>query len=177
MAVSEGYLTFILDQLRPVVPDVRARRMFGGIGLYATDLFFGLISRDVLYLKVDDVTRLEYEARGMPRFSPFEGELSMNYSQLPEEILEDREELRLWTGRALEVARVAKRARTTGKGTKRTGRKQSATTSAVATPRAPKKSAPPKRASKKPAPKKRAANKGAVKKRSTKKSRAKGRRA
>src|SRR5689334_4579745 len=150
MGVTDGYLTFVLDQLRPVVPDVRARRMFGGIGLYATDLFFGLISRDALYLKVDDVTRLEYEARGMPRFSPFEGELSMNYSQLPEEILEDREELRLWTGRALDVARTAKRARAAGKGrTKIAAKKKSP---AAKTP-------PQKRAAKKSAPKKSAARK------------------
>lgn len=150
MAVTDGYLTFVLDQLRPVVPDVRARRMFGGIGLYATDLFFGLISRDALYLKVDDVTRLEYEARGMPRFSPFEGELSMNYSQLPEEILEDREELRLWTGRALDVARTAKRARAAGKGrTKIAAKKKSPA----------KKTPPQKRAAKKSAPKKSAARK------------------
>jgi len=150
MAVTDGYLTFVLDQLRPVVPDVRARRMFGGIGLYATDLFFGLISRDVLYLKVDDATRLVYEARGMPRFSPFEGELSMNYSQLPEEILEDREELRLWTGRALDVARTAKRARAAGKGrTKIAAKKKSPA----------KKTPPQKRAAKKSAPKKGAARK------------------
>jgi DNA transformation protein and related proteins len=90
MPVSEGYLTYILDQLRPVVPGVRTRRMFGGVGLYASDLFFGVIDDDVLYLKVDDTTRGEYEARGMPPFSPIEGHASMNYSQLPEEILEDR---------------------------------------------------------------------------------------
>ena len=108
MSVSDGYLTFVLDQLRPVVRDVRSRRMFGGIGLYATDLFFGLIDDDALYLKVDDVTRREYEARGMPAFRPYEGVTSMNYSQLPEEILEDPEALALWTSRALDVARAAK---------------------------------------------------------------------
>lgn len=157
MAVSDGYLTYVLDQLRPVVSDVRARRMFGGIGLYATDLFFGLISRDVLYLKVDDVTRLEYEARGMPRFSPLEGEMSMNYSQLPEEILEDREELRLWTGRALDVARAAKSNRAKRKGrTKGAGKKA-----------APKKRAGKKSAAKKTATKtaKKTAKKSATKRR------------
>jgi len=116
MPVSDGYLTFVLDQLRPVVRDVRARRMFGGIGLYAADLFFGIIDDDVVYLKVNDVTRGEYEARGMPAFRPYEGATSMNYSQLPEEILEDAEALQLWTSRALQVARDAK---AKGKGKKR----------------------------------------------------------
>ena len=95
MPVSDGYLTFVLDQLRPAVADVRARRMFGGIGLYAADLFFGIIDDDIVYLKVDDSTRGEYEARGMPAFRPYEGGTSMNYSQLPEEILEEQETLQL----------------------------------------------------------------------------------
>jgi DNA transformation protein and related proteins len=108
MPVSDGYLTFVLDQLRPVVPDVRSRRMFGGIGLYAGELFIGVIDDDVLYLKVDDTTRGEYEARGMPAFRPHAGAPSMNYNQLPEEVLEDLETLRLWTLRAIDAARRAK---------------------------------------------------------------------
>jgi DNA transformation protein len=125
MPVSEGYLTYVLDQLRPIVPGIRVRRMFGGVGLYATDLFFAVIDDDVLYLKVDDATRGEYEARGMPPFSPIEGHASMNYSQLPEEILEERDELYRWTSRSLDVARSAKRTRTTGRGTKKRAAKKS----------------------------------------------------
>jgi DNA transformation protein len=117
MPVSDGYLTYVLDQLRPIVPGLRVRRMFGAVGLYATDLFIAVVDDDVLYLKVDDTTRPEYEARGMPPVRPFEVHASMNYSQLPEEILEERETLQLWTGRALDVARAAKRSRATGKGT------------------------------------------------------------
>ena len=126
MPVSEGYLTYVLDQLRPIVPGIRVRRMFGGVGLYATDLFFAVIDDDVLYLKVDDATRGEYEARGMPPFSPIEGHASMNYSQLPEEILEGRDELHRWTSRTLDVARSAKRTRTTGRGTKKRAAKKRA---------------------------------------------------
>ena len=137
MSVSDGYLTYVLDQLRPVVPGIRVKRMFGAVGLYATDLFFAIVDDDVLYLKVDDTTRPEYEARGMPPFRPFELHASMNYSQLPEEILEEREALQLWTSRALDVARSAKRSRATGKGTskratqKRTAKKAAAKQGAV----------------------------------------------
>ena len=108
MPVSDGYLTFVVDQLRSVLPVVRVRRMFGGIGLYAGELFFALIDDDTLYLKVDDTTRGDYEARGMPPFQPYEGALSMNYSQLPEEVLEERDALRPWVERAVDVARRAK---------------------------------------------------------------------
>jgi DNA transformation protein and related proteins len=132
MAVSEGYLTYVLDQLRPIVPGMRVKRMFGAVGLYATDLFFAIVDDDVFYLKVDDTTRPEYEARGMPPFRPFELHASMNYSQLPEEILEERETLQLWTARALDVARSAKRSRATGNGTaKRAAKKTVAKKGAV----------------------------------------------
>lgn len=155
MPVSDGYLTFVLDQLRPVVPGLRARRMFSGFGLYASDLFFGIVHDDVLYLKVDDTTRGEYDARGMPPFRPFEVHASMNYSQLPEEILEEREELHRWTSRSLDVARSAKRTRTTRKGTKKGAVKKSA----------PKKR-PPRSAAKKSAAKKRVKRRAATKRRS-----------
>jgi DNA transformation protein and related proteins len=121
MPVSDGYLDFVLDQLRPVVPGVRARRMFGGIGLYADDLFFAIVDDDTLYLKVDDTTRAAFESREMPPFRPYEGMTSMNYSQLPEEVLEDGDALREWTERSIAAARRAKGAR---KGQGKGGRKR-----------------------------------------------------
>ena len=109
MAVSPGYQTFVLDQLRRVLPSVRARRMFGGVGLYADNLFFALISGDVLYLKVDDVTRPDFERRGLGPFQPFgEGTATMQYYQRPEDLLEDPDALRPWTDAAVAVARRAR---------------------------------------------------------------------
>jgi DNA transformation protein len=96
--------------------------MFGGIGLYAGDLFFAIVDDDTLYLKVDDTTRAEFESRGMPPFRPYEGMTSMNYSQLPEEVLEDGDALREWTERSIAVARRAKGApKGQGKGRKPDG--------------------------------------------------------
>jgi len=153
MSVSDGYLTFVLDQLRLVLPVVRTRRMFGAYGLYAGDLFFAVIDDDTLYLKVDDETRGDYESRGMPPFRPFEGHASMNYSQLPEELLEDPEALRPWVERAVDVARRARANR---------GPRRSSTTKAVKKPakrsteKSAKRSIEPsvKRAARKKAPKK-----------------------
>ena len=109
MAVSQGYQTFVLDQLRRVLPGVRAKRMFGGVGLYADELFFALIDDDVLYLKVDDETRHDFEQRGLGPFQPFgEGSATMQYYPLPEDLLEDPEALRPWAESAVAVARRAK---------------------------------------------------------------------
>jgi DNA transformation protein and related proteins len=109
MAVSPGYQTFVLDQLRRVLPGVRAKRMFGGVGLYADELFFALLDDDALYLKVDDATRPDFERRGLCPLQPFgEGSAAMQYYQLPEDLLEDPEALRPWAEGAVDVARRAK---------------------------------------------------------------------
>ena len=64
---------------------------------------------DVLYLKVDDATRPDFERRGLRPFQPFgEGAAAMQYYQLPEDLLEDPEALRPWAEGAVDVARRAK---------------------------------------------------------------------
>lgn len=110
MAVTPSYRTFVLEQLNRAVPPVRARAMFGGVGLYAGEVFFALISDDALYVRADDTTRPEFESLGMPPFRPFEehGPV-MSYYQLPEEVLEEPERLRQWAERAIAGARTARR--------------------------------------------------------------------
>ncbi|HLG06087.1 MAG TPA: TfoX/Sxy family protein [Gemmatimonadales bacterium] len=112
MPVSSTYRQFVLDQLGRVVPKVRARSMFGGVGIYSGELFFALIDDDVLYLKVDDTNRPDFVARGLEPFRPFgEGGEVMQYYELSADVLEDAEELRGWVEKAVEVARRAKRPR------------------------------------------------------------------
>ena len=110
MAVSDSYRDFVVEQLGRVVPPVRARRMFGGIGLYSGERFFALIDDDALYLKADASTEPEFLARGMTPFQPSGDEGgTMRYYQLPEEMLESLDELREWAERALSAARRKKR--------------------------------------------------------------------
>ena len=79
--------------------------MFGGVGIYTGDLFFALVADDALYLKGDDASRPEFEARGMSPFRPFgeDGEV-MQYYQVPVEFLEDPEALRSWAEKSIAVA-------------------------------------------------------------------------
>jgi DNA transformation protein and related proteins len=106
MSVSPSFQSLVLDQLGRVVPRVRARKMFGGVGLYADDLFFALIDDDALYLKADEQTRDDFLARGMTPFQPFgEGTQTMQYYRLDADLLEDADELRPWVDRALDAAR------------------------------------------------------------------------
>ena len=110
MSVTPSYRTYVLEQLNRAVPAVRARAMFGGVGLYAGDVFFALIADDAVYVRTDDATRPEFESLGMPPFRPFdEHGAVMSYYQLPEEVLEEPERLRHWAERAIAGARVARR--------------------------------------------------------------------
>jgi DNA transformation protein and related proteins len=56
-----------LELLAPL-GTVRARRMFGGHGLYCDDLFFALIALDRLYLKTDAVSQPAFAAAGCEPF-------------------------------------------------------------------------------------------------------------
>ncbi len=44
MPVSSTFRTFALDQLGRVAPQIRAKSMFGGVGIYSRDVFFALIA-------------------------------------------------------------------------------------------------------------------------------------
>jgi DNA transformation protein len=106
MSVSPSFRAFVVDQLSRVVPQVRARSMFGGVGIYSGRLFFALISSDTLYFKVDDATRGDFERRGMAPFRPFGTRARpMPYYQVPEECLEEPEMLRSWAEKAVLAAR------------------------------------------------------------------------
>ncbi|MBA3894968.1 MAG: TfoX/Sxy family protein [Gemmatimonadales bacterium] len=112
MSVTDGFPTFVLEQLRRTAPDVRARDMFGGVGLYAGDLFFARMDDDTLYFKVDDSNRARFQERGMTPFRPGgESGAVMGYYEVPGDILEDAELLASWMDTSVAVARRAKRAR------------------------------------------------------------------
>ncbi|MEQ8432774.1 MAG: TfoX/Sxy family protein [Oceanicaulis sp.] len=111
MAVSGEFLDFACELFSGLGP-VRFRRMFGGAGLYASEVMFALVADDVIYLKGDDALAGELEAQGcLPfMFIPKTGEPQpMRYWRLPEEALDDEETALAWGRRALDVALGAKR--------------------------------------------------------------------
>ncbi len=100
--MEDSFLEFVVDQLREL-PDVRSRRMFGGFGLYAGGIFFGIVYDDRLYFKTDEGSATNYVARGMGSFRPNERQTLRNYYEVPPDIVDDREELVVWASRALGV--------------------------------------------------------------------------
>jgi DNA transformation protein len=100
-----------LDDVFEKFGPIRAKRMFGGYGIYRNDIMFALVSDDLLYLKTDDAMAAELAARGS---RPFEytkqgKRTRIGYFTAPAEIYDDPDEAKLWAGRACAVALRATR--------------------------------------------------------------------
>jgi len=95
----------IVDLMQSLGP-VTAKKMFGGYGIFLDGLMFGIIAESALYLKVDKETEDEFEAMGLEpfRYTRKGKEIKMSYSQAPEEVLEDKEEMFLWATKAFHAA-------------------------------------------------------------------------
>jgi len=107
LKVTPAFRAFVLDQLEEL-GDVASRSMFGGIGLYCRGLFFGIIARDILYLKVDGRNRPDYEDAGMKPFKPYaDRPATMHYYAVPLEILESPVDLARWARKAVAAAERA----------------------------------------------------------------------
>ncbi len=101
---------FIRDLFAPFRP-VTIRRMFSGAGIFADGLMFGLVVREVIYLKADDSTAADFEREGCPPFTYTRGKKSgrprehaLPYWRLPERLYDDPEELAAWAAKAFAAA-------------------------------------------------------------------------
>jgi len=99
---------FIAELFAPFRP-VSVKRMFGGIGIYADGLMFGLVFDGVIYLRVDEASIPSFEREGsVPFVYPLAkrhvGRPSRHFWRLPERLYDDPDELAVWAGRALAVA-------------------------------------------------------------------------
>jgi DNA transformation protein len=116
MGESAADLAFAEDLFSGLGP-VSARRMFGGAGLYAGQLMFGLVDDGRIYLKTDAALQAYFfydwafsliytERKGPMADVPQE----TSYWSLPESALDDPEEACTWARRALAVAEARKAA-------------------------------------------------------------------
>ncbi len=90
---------------------VTVRRMFSGAGIFADGLMFSLVVRDVIYLKVDNATRADFEREGCAPFTYTRGKSSgrrsehaLPYWRIPERLYDDPDELAEWARRAFAAA-------------------------------------------------------------------------
>lgn len=110
MAVSSEYADYLRDLLQPL-GQIRLRRMFGGYGIYAGDLFFALVLEEQLYFKVDKITRPQFEAAQLEEwiYEKAGKPVHMNYFRPPDDIHDEEDSLRLWGRLALGAALRARK--------------------------------------------------------------------
>jgi DNA transformation protein and related proteins len=91
----------IVDLLSPLGP-ASYRFMFGGYGVYVDGLMVGIVADDRLLLRADDENRPDYEALGIGPFQPYEDKSrSMPFFAVPDEVMDDPEELLEWTRKSI----------------------------------------------------------------------------
>ena len=119
MKTSDEFLRHALEMLNPL-GDLRARRMFGGYGIYCGEIFFGLIADHTLYLKVDAENRADFEHAGSEPFqySRRSKRTTLNFYRAPEESLESPQLMLPWSRSALACALRARTRKVAG-GTRR----------------------------------------------------------
>ena len=110
MPPSTSHLDHLKD-LFSTIGDISIRKMFGGAGIYCDGRIFAIADDDDVWLKVDDVSREYFEAAGL---KPFEVEMqgkkgTMSYYKPPDDIYDDEDALRHWTGLALDAAMRSKK--------------------------------------------------------------------
>jgi DNA transformation protein and related proteins len=99
------FVAFVVEQMASL-GEVRARRMFGGHGLYRGDLFFALIVDDRLFFKADEHTRADFVARhSLPFVYEKKGKsYATKYYEAPPEVFDDQDAMRFWALKAIAVA-------------------------------------------------------------------------
>jgi DNA transformation protein len=141
---DSGFVSHCLELLSPL-GRTSSRRMFGGHALYVDGLCMALIMGDMLYLKVDDAHRADFERANCKPFTYTAKDTevhSLNYYTAPEEAMESPAEMVPWARRALAAA-VSARAKAPS------ARKKTAAAKAPATKVAAKKAVAKKAASRK----------------------------
>ncbi|MEN9983836.1 MAG: hypothetical protein RI918_1805 [Pseudomonadota bacterium] len=118
MTISKDFADYCCELLSGVGAPV-AKRMFGGWGISVDGVTIAVIadlgklggSNQKLYLKVDDVTRAQFEVAGGKRFEMLSKDgkpLGMNYFTTPDETMESPDTMLPWARLALNVALGAK---------------------------------------------------------------------
>ena len=116
MVASDSFAEFLREQLAPV-GHVTMRRMFGKTGVFCDGLMLGMVTENMLYLRVDDQNRAAVkEAETSPplNYKKQGDTIDLSFWRAPERLFDQPDELVAWARLALAAARrvAAKRGRT-----------------------------------------------------------------
>jgi DNA transformation protein len=112
MVASADFVEFLQEQLAPL-GRITTRRMFGKTGVFCGGVMFGMVTENILYLRVDDLNRATFkEAEGFPplNYEKKSETIDLAFWRVPERLMDEPDELLAWARAALAAAyRVAAR--------------------------------------------------------------------
>src|SRR5436305_10087308 len=106
MVASDSFAEFLREQLAPVGL-VTMRRMFGKTGVFCDGLMFGMVTDNMLYLRVDDRNRDAFqEARSSPplNYEKKGSTIDLSFWRAPERLFDELDDLVAWGRLALAAA-------------------------------------------------------------------------
>ena len=116
VSVADG--AAVVGELFEGMAGFRVKRMFGGVGLFAADVMFGLLDDGLIYLKTDAALEADLRAAGATpwlyteRSGPMAGiPQETSYPSLPDAAYDDPAEARAWAERAQAVAIAVRKTR------------------------------------------------------------------
>lgn len=103
--MSDDFVDYVMELLGPF-GTAGARRMFGGHGIYLDGLMFALVSGDALYLKADEMSRIEFEQAGCEIFTYARNgkRATIGFYRAPDDAMESPESMLPWARSAYAAA-------------------------------------------------------------------------
>ena len=104
MALNEEFKNFVLDQLQGI-GEFETKQMFGGLALLRQGSAFAKIKHDRVWLKVNESNLADFEKFGMKQYKyGKDNSRKLNFYETPIEIIEDRDKLKIWVQKSIEIA-------------------------------------------------------------------------
>jgi len=107
MVASASFAEFLREQLAPL-GHIALRRMFGKTGVFCDGVMFGMVTENMLYLRVDDLNLADFkEAESSPPLN-YEKQghtIDLSFWRAPERLFDEPDELVAWARIALGAAR------------------------------------------------------------------------
>lgn len=110
MRIQSSLASQVTEQLS-FLGSISNRSIFGAVGIFIDERLLGIVADDVLYLHTGPSNRDDYLSRGCRQFKPYPNayDLTTDHHQVPDEIVNDPEQLKAWGERALRAAIEAAR--------------------------------------------------------------------
>ncbi|HEY4369258.1 MAG TPA: TfoX/Sxy family protein [Steroidobacteraceae bacterium] len=112
MGIESSLANYVTEQLTFLGP-ISNRSIFGAVGIFIEERLLGIVANDALYLHTGPINRADYVARGALQFKPYPNafDLTTDHHRVPQDIVDDPVQLKLWGERALLASVEASRAK------------------------------------------------------------------